>query len=81
MQEVLLGAWFEPSDDIVKVIETGTGRVGSRDRVSYHLLVENPDGRHVVEQQAYYEVDGDQIGWLRNHLRGVPANLNLRTGA
>lgn len=65
LDDVLLGTWFEPSDKIVKVLEVNTGNVGPRERISYQLLVENPDGRYLVEQQAYYDVDGDQIGWLR----------------
>jgi hypothetical protein len=27
--------------------------------------VENPDGEYLVEQQAYYEPDGDHMGSLR----------------
>lgn len=65
VDEILLGAWFEPSENIVKVVEVDTGRVGSRERISYQFLVENPDGQFLVEQQAYFEADDDRIRWLR----------------
>jgi hypothetical protein len=34
-------------------------------RIGYWLRVENADGQHVIEPQAYYEPDGEQIGRLR----------------
>jgi hypothetical protein len=33
--------------------------------VGYRLSVSCPDGRHVVEQQAYIEERGGKIGWMR----------------
>jgi len=65
VDDIFLGKWFEPTDDIREVIAVDTATVGKRQRVGYRFLVENPDGPHVVEQQAYYESDGGRIGWLR----------------
>ena len=65
VDQTFFGKWFEPEDRITSVVEISTGSVGARDRVSYRLAVSNPDGDFLVEQQAYYETDGDQISWLR----------------
>jgi len=65
VDKTLLGAWFEPSDEIEAVDSIETSKVGDRHRVAYRLRVRNPDGRFVVEQQAYYDVAGDTISWLR----------------
>lgn len=63
---IVLGDWFEPTDEITGVTRIETGDVvGPRHRVGYRLTVTNPDGDHVVEQQAFYESDGDRITWLR----------------
>jgi hypothetical protein len=50
IDDILLGQWFEPSDDIKEVISVETGTVGRRHRVGYCFRVENPDGPHLVEQ-------------------------------
>jgi hypothetical protein len=65
VDDTFLGKWFEPHDEITEVVELTTGHVGPRERVSYRLAVTNPDGDFLVEQQAYYDTDGDQISWLR----------------
>jgi hypothetical protein len=36
-----------------------------RERVGYRLSVNNPDGRFIVEQQAYLAPDHGQIAWMR----------------
>jgi hypothetical protein len=46
-------------------VRVETDDVGARHRVGYRLAITNDDGDHVVEQQAYYEDDGDRITWLR----------------
>ena len=73
IDDILLGQWFEPSDDIKEVISVETGAVGRRHRVGYCFRVENPDGRYLVEQQAYYEHDGARITWLRVICAGFQA--------
>jgi hypothetical protein len=58
-------SWFEPSDEIERVEHVETDRVGDRERVGYRFRVRNPDGDHVVEQQAYLVERDGRIGWLR----------------
>jgi len=62
---VILGRWFEPTDQIetIEAIEHGT--VVDRERVGYRLRVSNAGGAFIVEQQAYYDVEHDAITWLR----------------
>ena len=61
----LLGAWFEASDEIRSVDSVDTGQVADRRRVAYRFTVTNPDGRHVVEQQAYVGERDGRIDWMR----------------
>jgi hypothetical protein len=60
-----LERWFEDEDVIESVEKVETDAFADRERVGYRFLVRNPQGLHVVDQQAYLsEVDG-RIGWLR----------------
>jgi hypothetical protein len=62
---VLLGKWFEASDDIEAVERVESDAFADRQRVGYRFRVSNPEGRFLVEQQAYLsELDG-RIGWMR----------------
>jgi hypothetical protein len=61
----VLKEWFEESDEIVELKRTDAGSVVDRERVSWLLSVNNPDGPHEVEQQAYYETDGRRITYMR----------------
>lgn len=65
VDDVLFARWFEPTDhvDAIEGIETST--VVDRHRIGYRLRMTNDDGTFAVEQQAYYEVEGNRIGWLR----------------
>jgi hypothetical protein len=63
--DVVLGRWFGAGDDIEALESLGTARLPGREHVSYRLRVRNADGRHLVEQQAYYNTDGGRITWLR----------------
>lgn len=65
IDEIVLGAWFEPSDDIEAVEEIDSGQVSDRSRVAYRLRIRSGGELYVCEQQAYYAIDGDRIGWLR----------------
>ena len=58
-------SWFEDSDHIDELLRVETGRVGKRERVGYLLAVTNPDGKYLVEQQAYYETQDGVITWMR----------------
>lgn len=62
---VLLGQWFEPSDEIESLDEVGAGRVADAERVAYRLRVASGGGTYAVEQQAYYTVENGRIAWLR----------------
>jgi hypothetical protein len=63
--DVIFGAWFEPSDVIERIESIESGVIGSRRRIGYRLQVSNPDGAFTVEQQAYVDLDGGKISWLR----------------
>jgi hypothetical protein len=62
---LLLGKWFEDSDHIEALEHVETDGFADRDRVGYRFRVENPDGRFVVEQQAYLEPRDGKIAWMR----------------
>lgn len=62
---ILLGRWLEPSDVVDRVETVETAMIGARCRVGYRLRGVNPDGRFVVEQQAFFDVAGGRITWLR----------------
>lgn len=62
----VLGRWFEPQDrvDELETVVDGVP-VGDTQHVAYRLRITTPEGPHTVEQQVYYRVDGDRIGYLR----------------
>lgn len=65
VDDILLGEWFAPTDEIRALEWVDDGEVADRRRVTYRMQVVNGDGTHVVEQTAYYqEVDG-RISWMR----------------
>jgi len=57
--------WFEPSDEIESVEHVDTDAFAGTERVGYRFRVRNPDGAHLVEQQAYIRERDGRIGWLR----------------
>jgi hypothetical protein len=64
--EVMFGNWFGDTDRIDTLLAARTGTVGARQSLSYRVAITNPDGRHEVEQQAYFSLDADgRIGYLR----------------
>jgi len=65
VDDIMLGQWFEDTDRITDIEAVETATVGPRERVGYRFKVTNPDGRYLVEQQAYFEVDDGKIAWLR----------------
>ncbi len=65
VDETILGTWFAPERRITEVLAIETDSVGSLDRVSYRFKVKRPEGDSVIEQQAYFETDGEKISWLR----------------
>jgi hypothetical protein len=63
--EEVVRSWYGDRDRIDEVLEVETARVADRERVGYRLAVSNPDGRFLVEQQAYYETRDGSISWMR----------------
>jgi hypothetical protein len=64
-EDIILGHWFGPADDIKELCSVATGAVAGRDHVAYRLRVARDGRDHLVEQQAYYNTDGEQITWMR----------------
>ena len=63
--EDILKTWFEPSDELERLVSTQADAFADRERIGYRLEGHNPDGPFVVEQQAYYEEREGRIGWMR----------------
>ncbi len=63
--EILLANWFEASDEIQAVERLETDAFADRQRVGYRFSVNRPDGRFLVEQQAYLTPRDGQIAWMR----------------
>ena len=65
VDEVILGTWFGAGVSIEALESVTNDRLPGRERVSYLLHVRNAAGEHLVEQQAYYNTEGDRISWIR----------------
>lgn len=63
--DTVLREWFQDSDEIESLDDIQTGTVADRERVGYRFSVRNPDGRFVVEQQAYLSARAGRIVWMR----------------
>jgi hypothetical protein len=61
----VLREWLEDSDDVEAIERIETDQVADRERVGYRLVVRNPEGRFVVEQQAYLSARDGRIAWMR----------------
>lgn len=61
----VLFTWFEEQDVVRQVLALDRDWMADREHVSYRFSVDTPDGRHLVEQQAYLSVDDGRIAWLR----------------
>ena len=62
----VLYQWFEPHDVIERVDHIEVGYVADRKRVDYRFLVRSPNGLFLVEQRAYFDVDGtSRIAYMR----------------
>jgi hypothetical protein len=62
---LLLDQWFEDKDEIEALELVESDAFADRERVGYRFSVNNPDGRFLVEQQAYLEGRDGRIGWMR----------------
>jgi hypothetical protein len=63
--EIVFGTWFEDEDRILEVTVADGEPVEDTEQVRYRFAIENPDGRHTVEQTVYYRGDEDRIDYLR----------------
>jgi hypothetical protein len=61
----VLRQWFEDSDEIQALERLESDAFADRERVGYRFSVRNPDGRFLVEQQAYLSARDGRIGWMR----------------
>jgi hypothetical protein len=61
----VLQQWFEDDDKIEGLLDSNAGSVGDRESIKYRVKVQNDDGTFEVEQQAYYETDGERITMMR----------------
>jgi hypothetical protein len=62
---LMLDRWFEDSDEIEALERLESDAFADRERVGYRFSVRNPDGRFLVEQQAYLSARDGRIGWMR----------------
>ncbi|HEX3911502.1 MAG TPA: hypothetical protein VHW67_12470 [Solirubrobacteraceae bacterium] len=66
---IVFANWFEGSDRIDSLQRLETDAFADRERVGYRLDISNPEGRFLVEQQAYLsEGEGEssgKIAWMR----------------
>jgi len=63
--EILFANWLEDDDQVEEIVGIEGDTVADRERVGYRFTVTNPDGRFVVEQQAYLSARDGQIDWIR----------------
>jgi len=78
VDEVMLRHWLGPDDDVVGVDSLTSGRVVDRQRVGYQIAVRRDGKDYLLEQQAYYVSDGQQISWIRILCSGYrPADIEL----
>jgi len=61
----ILRQWFEDSDEIEALEHLEHDAFADCERVGYRFSVRNPDGRFLVEHQAYIAPREGRIGWMR----------------
>jgi hypothetical protein len=77
VEDILLGAWFNPTDDIRRLLAVGVGAVGDRRHLSYRFALRNTEGDFTVEQQVYYLLEGARISWMRVLCSGFRASSSV----
>jgi hypothetical protein len=65
VDEIILGRWFGAGAQALDLQSVTSGQVAECQHVAYRLLVLASGGANLVEQQAYYRTDGEQITWMR----------------
>jgi hypothetical protein len=63
--EIFFDNWLEDKDRVEALEELDGDSFADRERVGYRFSVTNPDGRFLVEQQAYLSARDGQIDWMR----------------
>ena len=77
VDDIILGRWFEPSDEITELLGVETATVGTRQRVGYRFGATNSEGSFVVEQQATSNQTATRSAGLRVMSAGYhPASLD-----
>ncbi|GAB3772731.1 hypothetical protein FB382_002799 [Nocardioides ginsengisegetis] len=71
VDEILLGTWFSPEKTFDSLEDVRTAEVAHRHSVTYRMRLTLPEGPHVCEQHAYYEVTDGRISWLRIVCSGI----------
>ena len=61
----VLRRWFEDSDEIEALERLESDAFADCERVGYRFRVRNPEGRFLVEQQAYLSTLDGRIVWMR----------------
>jgi hypothetical protein len=62
---ILFDSWLEDKDEVESLERVESDSVADRERVGYRMTITNPDGHHVVEQQAYIGTRDGLIDWMR----------------
>ncbi len=62
---IVFGHWFEDTDEIDALEQVQTDSIADRRRVGYRFSISNPEGRFLVEQQAYLSEQDGKIVWMR----------------
>jgi len=70
VREILFTHWFKAADELRGVERLDEDSIGSRRKVTWRIAGTNATGPFLVEQTAYFEVDGDRISWIRVHCSG-----------
>ena len=61
----ILQTWFDSTRVVDDVLGVRSDIVGDRHSVTYRFAGEEPQGRFVIEQHAYYTERDGRIGWMR----------------
>jgi hypothetical protein len=61
----VLGTWFDAGSNIIELRSVSTSQVCDREHVAYQVRVRRGEDDYLVEQQAYYDTEGDRITWMR----------------
>jgi hypothetical protein len=70
--EIIFGRWFAGAD-VKELCWVTTGEVAGREHVAYRLRVARGGRDHLLEQQAYYDIVGGRIAWVRILCSGYQA--------